>query len=89
MMVDSGGAAGTIALYVFSSSSGKLQVVYRNQRLYRALVNVNPGPALAYSVPLYSAGDELCCPAAYRETTLEWSAKRSRFGVARRRTVNP
>jgi hypothetical protein len=90
VLVDSGGAAGTIALYVFSSGTGKdLQIVYRNQRLYRALVNVNPGPALAYSVPLYSAGDELCCPSAYRETTLRWSPKRSRFGVARRRTVNP
>jgi hypothetical protein len=88
--VDSGGAAGTIALYVFSSGSGKqLQIVYRNQRLYRALIDVNPGPSLAYSVPLYAAGDELCCPSAFRQTTLKWDPKRSRFGVAQRRTVNP
>ena len=88
--VDAGGAAGTIALYVFSSGTGKdLEIVYRNQRLYRALIDVNPGPALAYSVPLYAAGDDPCCPTAYRETTLKWSAKRSRFGVARRRTVTP
>ena len=88
MLVDSGGAAGHVALYVFSSGTGKdLQVVYRNQRLYRASAQVNSGPSLAYTVPLYNAGDELCCPSAYRETTLKWSAKRKRFGVAARRTI--
>jgi hypothetical protein len=88
--VDSGGAAGTIALYVFSSGTGKdLQIAYRNQRLYRALISVNPGPAVAYSVPIYSPGDELCCPSAYRQTTLKWSSKHRRFGVAQRRTITP
>jgi hypothetical protein len=86
--VDSGGAAGIIAVYVFSAGSGKdLQVVYRNQRLYRATARINPGPALVYSVPQYKDGDELCCPSAYRETELKWNAKTKRFGVAQRRTV--
>ena len=90
VLVDSGGSAGRVALYVFSSGTGKdLQVVYRNQRLYRAAAAVNSGPSLAYTVPLYNTGDELCCPSAYRETTLKWSAKRKRFGVAARRTVPP
>jgi hypothetical protein len=86
--VDSGGAAGIVALYVFSAGTGKnLQVVYRNQRLYRAAARVNPGPALVYSLPQYKDGDELCCPSSYRETELKWSSRLKRFGVARRRTV--
>lgn len=88
--VDSGGAAGIVAVYVFSAGTGKdLNVVYRNQRLYRAQVRINPGPALVYVLPQYKAGDELCCPSAYRETTLQWSAKTKRFGIAQRRTVLP
>jgi hypothetical protein len=88
--VDSGGSAGIVALYVFSAGSGKdLQVVYRNQGLYRAQARINPGPALVYSLPQYKDGDEICCPAAYRETTLKWSPKSKRFGVAQRRTVTP
>jgi hypothetical protein len=88
--VDSGGAAGVVALYVFSAGIGKdLKVVYRNQRLYRADARVNPGPALVYVVPQFAAGDELCCPSAYRETELKWSAAKKRFGVAKRRTVLP
>jgi hypothetical protein len=87
-MVDSGGSAGRVALYIFSSETSKnLAVVYRNQRLYRGMVRINPGPSLVYSVPGYIAGDELCCPAAYEETTLKWSAKGKRFGVAQRRAV--
>ncbi|MFL5840253.1 MAG: hypothetical protein ACJ77Z_07360 [Thermoleophilaceae bacterium] len=88
--VDSGGASGIVALYVFSAGSGKdLQIVYRNQGLYRALARINPGPALVYSLPQYKDGDELCCPSAYRETTLQWNPKTKRFGVAQRRTVTP
>lgn len=88
VMVDSGGSAGPIALYIFSAGTGKdLQVVYRNQGLYRAAARINPGPSLVYSVPGYVTGDELCCPAAYVETTLKWSATRKRFGVAQRRAV--
>jgi hypothetical protein len=88
--VDSGGGAGIVALYVFSAGSGKdLQIVYRNQGLYRAAARINPGPALVYTVPQYKDGDELCCPSAYRETTLRWSTTSKRFGVAQRRTVSP
>ena len=88
--VASGGSAGVIALYVFSAGSGKdLQIVYRNQRLYRAAAQINPGPALVYLLPQYADGDELCCPSAYRQTELKWSAKQKRFGVASRRTILP
>ena len=88
--VDSGGAAGIVAVYVFSAGTGKdLKVVYRNQRLYRAGARINPGPALVYITPQYKDGDELCCPSAYRETELKWSAAKKKFGVAKRRTVLP
>jgi hypothetical protein len=88
--VDSGGSAGIVAVYVFSAGTGKnLQVVYRNQRLYRGAARINPGPALVYVLPVYKDGDELCCPSEYRETELKWSAAKKRFGVAKRRTVLP
>jgi hypothetical protein len=88
--VNSGGSAGVIALYVFSAGSGRdLQVVYRNQRLYRGGARINPGPALVYVLPQYEDGDELCCPSACLETQLKWSAAKKRFGVATRRTVLP
>jgi hypothetical protein len=90
VLVDSGGASGVVALYIFTAGSGTdLKVVYRNQRLYRADARINPGPALVYSLPQFKTGDELCCPSAYRETELKWSAKTKRFGVAQRRTVIP
>jgi hypothetical protein len=88
--VDSGGASGIVALYVFSAGSGKdLKIVYRNQRLYRANARINPGPALVYVLPGFKDADELCCPSEYHETELKWSATKKRFGVAKRRTVLP
>jgi hypothetical protein len=93
VLVHSGGSAGRIALYVFSSGHGtKLKVVYRNQRLYRASARVpHAGSSrfgtFFYRVPKFEPGDELCCPAAYRETRLHWSASRKRFVVDSRRTI--
>ena len=88
--VDSGGSAGIIAVYIFSAGTGNdLKVVYRNQRLYRGLARINPGPALVYVLPQYTDGDELCCPSSYRETELKWNAKTKQFSIAKRRTVLP
>jgi hypothetical protein len=94
VLVHSGGSAGRIALFVFSAGreGEELEIVYRNQRLYRASARVVPGGGnvlarLAYRVPEYAAGDELCCPAAERETELRWSTRRERFGVVARRTI--
>lgn len=88
--VDSGGAAGVVAVYVFSAGTGKdLKVVYRNQRMYRGQARINPGPALVYVLPQYAPDDEVCCPSAYRETELKWSPSKKKFGVATRRTVLP
>jgi hypothetical protein len=88
--VDSGGAAGIIAVYIFSAGSGDdLKIAYRNQRLYRGGARINPGPALVYWLPEFKDGDQVCCPSGYLETELKWSAKTKRFGVAKRRTVLP
>jgi hypothetical protein len=90
VLVDSGGAAGVVAMYVFSAGTGTdLKIVYRNQRFYRASARINPGPSLVYSLPQFKSGDELCCPSAYRETELKWSTRTKRFGIAQRRTVIP
>jgi hypothetical protein len=90
VLVDSGGSAGIVALYIFSSyGGGQLQIAYRNQRLYRGAARLNPGPELVYTLPGYNVGDELCCPSAYIETTIRWSSKRKRFGIGQRRAIPP
>jgi hypothetical protein len=85
--VDSAGAAGTIAVYVFSADAAtKLRAVYRNQHVYRAMIAVS-GTTLLVSTPRWSAGDELCCPASLLERTLTWSARAKRLVVRSTRTV--
>lgn len=82
VQVHSGGAAGNVALYVFSTHGrderGELRAVYRLQRLFRSAVRVK-GRSLFYRVPRYSPGDELCCPAQWREQELRWSSSKRRF----------
>ena len=85
--VDSGGAPGTLAVFVFSSDgASKLRPVYRNQRLFRALAAPN-GAALVVRTPRYAPGDELCCPPAFLERTLTWSARSHRMVLRGTRTV--
>jgi hypothetical protein len=75
--VMSGGAAGAVAVYVFSTDgtkSSKLRVVMRNQRLYRTTVRVNDAHNLVVRVPVYAAGDSLCCPSRARDRTYAWVA---------------
>jgi hypothetical protein len=76
--VDNGGAAGSIAAYVFSTDGGgaaaKLRVVYRTQQLYRVTARVENG-ALLLTVPLYAKGDEPCCPAKQVVRTYTWDPK--------------
>jgi hypothetical protein len=77
--VDDGGAAGAIAVYVYSTDGAKkLRAIYRNQRLYRATVAVQ-GATLLLTTPRYAAGDEICCPAQSLQRTLTWSARRHRL----------
>ena len=77
--VDDGGAAGAIAVYVYSTDgASKLRAIYRNQRLYRATIAVQ-GATLLLSTPRYGAGDEICCPATSLQRTLTWSTRRHRL----------
>ena len=75
VLVDTGGAAGAVALYVFSSETedSDLRVVYRSQRLYRVSTEVADG-ALIVRTPRYAEGDDICCPAKIVERTYAWSA---------------
>src|SRR5947207_9459705 len=77
--VDTGGAAGSIAVYVFSTDGTKsqtLRVVYRNQQLYRASAKVR-GTTLLLDTPEYSPGDELCCPRKVRRREYAWDAAKT------------
>jgi hypothetical protein len=91
--VQTGGAAGTIALYVFSTDTGKgkdapLAVVFRTQSLERAETRIRDG-VLRYRTARYAPGDERCCPAAVAESRLRWREAKHRFEVVERRLVAP
>ena len=76
--VMTGGAAGAVAVYVLSTDgtkSSNLRVVMRNQRLYRATVKVNDAHNLVVRVPVFAAGDALCCPSRARDRTYAWNPK--------------
>jgi hypothetical protein len=76
--VMSGGAAGAVAVYVFSTdgtSGSDLRVVMRNQRLYRATLKVSAAHDLVVRVPVYAAADALCCPSRARDRTYAWNAR--------------
>ena len=76
VLVDSGGVAGAVALYVFSThgeaEQSDLRVVYRSQRLYRATAVVADA-ALILSTPRFAEGDDVCCPVKIVERTYTWS----------------
>src|SRR3954447_3232330 len=69
---------GAVAVYVLSTdgtTGSDLKVVMRNQRLYRATLRVNAVHNLVVRVPVYRAGDALCCPSRARDRTYAWDAK--------------
>jgi hypothetical protein len=74
--VDSGGAAGAVAVYVFSTDGkaedSPLRAIYRSQRLYRAKAEVVDA-TLALRVPRYIEGDDVCCPAKLVERVYAWN----------------
>jgi hypothetical protein len=89
--VQTGGAAGTVALYVFSTDTGgetrELEAVFRSQRLYRGATEVLEG-VLTYDTARYAIGDELCCPLKLQRTTLRWDDGKHRFRTAGRTEVD-
>lgn len=98
VLVNDGGSAGRIAIYVFSShgqrQGGRLRIRHKNQNLYRARASLRrmsssrPQGALVYSTPVYDPGDELNDPGARRYVEVRWRPRRNRFGIASRRTVD-
>lgn len=77
VLVETGGVAGAVALYVFSTdgepAESALRAVYRSQRLYRASVRA-PGGTLTVRTPRFAAGDDVCCPVRIVERVYAWSA---------------
>jgi hypothetical protein len=90
--VQSGGALGAVAVYVFSTDTGEkgsgLRVVFRSQELRRAQTRVRDG-VLRYRTARPEPGDELCCPTKVAETRLRWRERLHRFTVAERREIAP
>jgi hypothetical protein len=76
--VDTGGAMGAVAVYVFSADgvkSGDLRIVYRNQHQVRVTTRVANG-ILTLSSPTWKRGDDVCCASGLRELDYRWSADR-------------
>jgi hypothetical protein len=77
VLVETGGVAGAVALYVFSTdgeaADSPLRAVYRSQRLYRAIVEP-AGTSLKLRTPSFALGDDVCCPSKILQRTYEWSA---------------
>src|SRR3954471_7673119 len=86
ILVSTGGAAGAVALYVFSrrgqatdgGDQTSLKVVFRLQSLYGASLRLN-GTTLTVLEPHWSKGDDLCCPKQLRERDYVFDAKALTF----------
>jgi hypothetical protein len=87
--VENGGVAGAIAAYVLTaegSSNGDLRVAFRSQSLYQGRVRVS-GPTLTVAEPLWSRGDDVCCPRRASERDYAWDAAKKAFTRRASRTV--
>lgn len=77
VMVETGGAAGAVAMYLFSThgeaEDADLRAVYRSQRLYRAAAAL-AGGGVTITTPRFRPGDDLCCPDKLVERRYTWSA---------------
>ena len=78
VLVETGGVAGAVALYVFSTDGeaeeSDLRAVYRSQRLYGASAEVADG-GLVVRTPRFTAGDDVCCPAKVVERRYGWNKR--------------
>ena len=76
VLVDTGGVAGGVALYVFSTDGeaqeSDLRAVYRSQRLYRASAEIVDA-RLVVRAPRFTEGDDVCCPAKVVQRTYAWN----------------
>src|SRR3954464_3161824 len=72
------GAAGTVAVFVFSSDgtrANRLRALFRSQALYRATARVDGGPTLTVVQPDWAKGDRLCCTTDTAERHYAWNAR--------------
>src|SRR6266513_2503895 len=77
VLVGSGGAAGDVALYIFSSDGpngrrGSLRVAHAEESRYRVSARVK-NAVVTVRTPNYAAGDDVCCPRALTERDLKWN----------------
>ncbi len=76
VLVETGGAAGAVAFYVFSTdgeaADSPLRAIFRSQRLYRATVEP-AGATLKLRTPKFAPGDDVCCPAKITQREYTWS----------------
>jgi hypothetical protein len=87
--VDNGGVAGVVAAYILTaegSSKGDLHVALRNQSLYQGRVRLD-GTTLTIAEPLWSRGDDVCCPRKAAERDYAWDAAKKAFTRRATRTV--
>ncbi len=86
VLVDTGGVAGAVALYVFSThgqaEESDLRAVYRSQRLYRADAEVADA-TLIVRTPRFGEGDDVCCPAKIVQRVYVWSARNKALRLRR------
>ena len=89
--VTTGGAAGIVAVYVFSTDGKKpsetLRVAFRRQQLVRGSTRVRDH-RLSYRTRSYAAGDELCCPSEAFEHVVTWDDEAGRFRAGPRKDVS-
>jgi hypothetical protein len=80
VFVSDNGAAGRVALYIFSThgqsstSNTDLKVVYSNQSLYRAAIRL-AGTTVTIIEPKYSKGDDIGSPKKLTERDYTWDGK--------------
>jgi hypothetical protein len=88
--VHSTGAAGVIAVYVFSTDGSPkktLRVLFRTQSLYRAVTAVPGMDRLQVDEPLYVAGDDVCCPSKLSRKQYRFSKKARAFTRISSKTI--
>jgi hypothetical protein len=84
ILVSTGGAAGAVGLYVFSthgqssSDQTSLRAVFRLQTLDDASLRIS-GTTVSVLEPWWAKGDDLCCPSKLRERDYTFDAKALTF----------
>jgi hypothetical protein len=91
VLVTTGGAAGTVALYVLSthgqSGDTKLRAIFRLQRLHRATLRLRDTTVTVVQ-PRWKPGEDLCCPVKLRERDYAFAPARRTFVRKAERVVD-